>query len=845
MRNGLQWWRRITNDGAVKPELSQHVHHSNDGKYDYRRHPHCDGDSNRLLGVTRAAGRAVTECRDGNYLRDAYGYGHATGLHGHGFEQRGLYDGDGQYHGQPGCPSALSYAQASITAIVGIAITTDTPAVTGTVSSFSVSPALPAGLSIDSTTGAISGTPTAVSAKAAYTVTAANAGGNTSVQVNITVVKGPTSLLDLGHVGTVTNLRFDGTNVISSDSNGRWILWDYVTGNQITSGNGAAAKNSLGYANTYAVDVAGQIAAVYDGTNINLYSSSAGSLIGTVPGGSWWKLAADGSYIAVGSTTALTVYSATAAQEFTRAGDYSKAVVFAAPGQVQVAMGAAGQNVIENLAVPSGSSTISAPFSGVFSSWFLDGQRFLTTLLTTVWTYSADGVQQASVTLPAGTYTGQGNWIWTVSPGSTDPSQPGTLQIYAIGSSTPAQTFTTANALPGSTIPSGLEIAYRSGVMQMTVVDLSGATPAKTDYPGMPIVPLGAFAATSASDWLVSSEVAENANAETGGGTILDGASLSGTPRFLDYGAALSIASGGNTVAIATESGRILIYDASGPTKIGEIPLLASKLALSADGSILAAAETGVFHLDQLDRTVRFYSLPSMSLIGSIDSTANCNSTPYIGDFTLSGSGTEIGLLLESTDCNHLTIAAEVSHIDGSNNLALATPQDVSAGPFFAPLLSPDGTLGALFFTEGTGLFSTTYKNGLVVSTLQLASPEGWIDNNDLLTATYSFSDPHSDIASFSGSTIYNASGSVVSTFTTKQLPEMDQFLTYAPPQFFGPGSVYNPATNAIYSLTTGSLTFQAPEIPVTSLGFGGAVAGSDIIYESIPNHALMIEPFQ
>jgi len=84
-------------------------------------------------------------------------------------------------------PSNLSYPQASIAATVGNAITTDTPTVTGTVTSWSINPALPSGLSLSSTTGAISGIPGAISAQTTYTVTAANAGGSTTATVQITV----------------------------------------------------------------------------------------------------------------------------------------------------------------------------------------------------------------------------------------------------------------------------------------------------------------------------------------------------------------------------------------------------------------------------------------------------------------------------------------------------------------------------------------------------------------------------------------------------------------------------------------------------------------------------------
>jgi len=89
---------------------------------------------------------------------------------------------------QPGPPSALSYASPQVYP-VGTAITPLNPTVTGSVDSYSVSPALPAGLSLDTVTGRISGTPTAASGSAGYTVTAQNSNGSTTFALSITVVK--------------------------------------------------------------------------------------------------------------------------------------------------------------------------------------------------------------------------------------------------------------------------------------------------------------------------------------------------------------------------------------------------------------------------------------------------------------------------------------------------------------------------------------------------------------------------------------------------------------------------------------------------------------------------------
>ncbi|MGB9337427.1 MAG: putative Ig domain-containing protein [Candidatus Acidiferrales bacterium] len=91
--------------------------------------------------------------------------------------------------GSTPAPSALSYTTGTAVYTVGIAIPADNPTSSGgAVSSYSVSPALPAGLSLSASTGVIGGTPTAVTATASYTVTASNSGGSTTASLSITVV---------------------------------------------------------------------------------------------------------------------------------------------------------------------------------------------------------------------------------------------------------------------------------------------------------------------------------------------------------------------------------------------------------------------------------------------------------------------------------------------------------------------------------------------------------------------------------------------------------------------------------------------------------------------------------
>jgi subtilisin-like proprotein convertase family protein len=85
-------------------------------------------------------------------------------------------------------PSALSYSSNPATYTKDTAITANTPTSSGgAVTSYSVLPALPAGLTLNTSSGIISGTPTTPTAAANYTITATNTGGSTTASVSIAV----------------------------------------------------------------------------------------------------------------------------------------------------------------------------------------------------------------------------------------------------------------------------------------------------------------------------------------------------------------------------------------------------------------------------------------------------------------------------------------------------------------------------------------------------------------------------------------------------------------------------------------------------------------------------------
>jgi WD40 repeat protein len=90
---------------------------------------------------------------------------------------------------QPPPPPSLSVtypAQSAFT--IGTGISAVTPTTVGNPTSFSVAPALPAGLSLSTTDGVISGVPSALRTTANYVVTASNASGSTTATIALTVI---------------------------------------------------------------------------------------------------------------------------------------------------------------------------------------------------------------------------------------------------------------------------------------------------------------------------------------------------------------------------------------------------------------------------------------------------------------------------------------------------------------------------------------------------------------------------------------------------------------------------------------------------------------------------------
>ncbi len=147
-------------------------------------------------------------------------------------------------------PSGLSYTNNPAIYTKGVTITNNSPSSTGgAVVSYSITPSLPAGLSLDTASGVISGTPTAVSAATDYTVTATNSGGSVTATLRIAVNDQKHLVLLLEGTTGVSQMRvtFNGTGswVMKSDSDTSFSFGSSQVANSSNASLGGSSKEAL------------------------------------------------------------------------------------------------------------------------------------------------------------------------------------------------------------------------------------------------------------------------------------------------------------------------------------------------------------------------------------------------------------------------------------------------------------------------------------------------------------------------------------------------------------------------------------------------------------------------
>lgn len=675
-----------------------------------------------------------------------------------------------------------STAQFTFTTHTAVSLTPNNTG--GAADSWTVAPPLPAGLMFNAASGTITGTPTSAFAPGNFTVTAANAGGAShatlTLGANAALLNlGNSCFIDLSGAFQQGAIAITSTNLLTLDCGENaqhWVLWNYASGAIVAQGDSCpldtCAGRFLGGLGPN-VQLAGQIAvvpytsAVKPGpVGFEIVSAGDGSTLATVApadnGIGWYSIASDGSYVcgALADGGNLTVWAPDGSVVLTHSGDYRSAHAYCAAGQILVASGPKGASVIESVAVPSGDSTVSPGFAGTFHSWFRDGSAFFTNVGTTVWVYSPAAVQQDMRALTSVVrLAGWNGWFWT--------NDTAILNIYKVGASaTPAASYTTGAV---GVIPSGSTIAILGSPLR--VIDLSGAAPTETDH-NPPVSDV--YAAVSASQWV------------TGGGSngVVYGVSPALAPRYFGYGHALGIAGSGSRFAIGTSIGTVLVYNASDLSLETTLTLTGDQLAMSADGTVLAA-------LTAQPNSVSTLTLPAGTVINTWTNLGT-------GNITLSNSGALLGQTL-SSGCQ----------VTSSSSTTVLWSDSSCQGPV---RLSLDDTLIAVSDGANTSVFLND-----VLSTAISGVAVGWLQNNDLY------------VNGAGGGAIFDSQGIKQNS---PNLPILN-----GPLQVLGSTAIFDASSNSIYSLSTGAQTWSAPRGALR-----GAVSGSQVVYTL--DNQVVTQPF-
>jgi hypothetical protein len=521
--------------------------------------------------------------------------------------------------------------------------------------------------------------------------------------------------MDLGHANEIVAVSRTSDRILSFDVTGHWVLWNVLDRSPIVRGSSrtefpydharpALAGTTLASLATVKDALpALEIRSAVDGT---LLSRPSLQLDETTPFG----LAADGSYVWVARENDFTVLSPEGDILAQLIGDYADVRVLAKPGEVRLGNGPAA-NVIETVAIPSGTVTTSAPFLGSFHAWFVDGGRFLTTISTTVRVYSSQTIELDAITvlprIELHVLTGQYDYFWTYRDIYD-------LAIYSVfAPDTPVATFPAKNPAPlGAEELSVILTDWRDPApraAQLVRIDFTSPSiePEPWDVPAADV-----FATDGAGHFAFG-----------GDGTVYDG---DAPDRPLSCGYTGLEAAEDGTLVVGTGIGQLKFRLKDGTREyLGLLPFKSEHVELSTNGGILAAKTVPSEY--ENDRSLRVFSLPGGEELKVWPYSWNDRDSGFLfEDFSMSADGTRFAHTLLHASTYSQTV------------LDLADNVYMTISPSRDNLqLSADGLRGASNAGRvygGGELYTVTYlyEGGFLADSVR-GTPLGWLDGERIL----------------------------------------------------------------------------------------------------------------
>lgn len=566
----------------------------------------------------------------------------------------------------------------------------------------------------------------------------------------------------------------------------RWIAWNVLSGTRIAAGAGTALQ------------VAGALFSVAPAgaSGAEVRSTSTGAVVFATSARP--RLEPTGAYAWIADATNLQVLSPTGATLFTHAGDYSSARVAAAPAELRIARSPAGAGVIETIAVPSGTSTTSAPFSGTFYDWFSDGDHFFTDAPGLKRIYTAAGVLADTIAPPSDAQVfGSRGWYWTYHQYTSPPD----VAFYAIGGGGVAKTTATLASPKMFSAPGAVGFLTHDGAGHASIemFDLGATAVIHTSTPPpLSIAGDARLAVDTAALWVVSND----SGAVRARGVVSD--PTRSVPLSCGTVRGLAGAETGR-VALTTSVGTTLVYDvAAGAKLVAALDVSADHVAITSDGAKLA---TRGYH----DEAIRLIDVATGKEIHTWPAAY-----PVFADFALARGGSAIGRIVSSGT----TYSRQITDATGATVLFNDAP---AAVPWFlAPMPSPNGSMfavpvGSSPGTAATRLYSAAGLvngvNGLVV---------GWVGDGHLLVNEYTQSPgpPYSE--TFKQTMVYDAAGNSLGALAIG-IRDPLRFAPATSTSFYYDGDVYDVARHLLFD--------GKPHL--THVGDFGAIAGNWFPYYS------------
>ena len=266
---------------------------------------------------------------------------------------------------------SITYATSSASLTVGTAMASISPTNTGgAVSSYAVSPSVPAGVNFSTSTGIFSGTPTVTSASTVYTVTATNATGNSTATVTLAIAAAAATAPGAPTIGTATATGSTTATVTytAPASNGGATITTYtatsspgsITGSvsQLTSGTISMTGLTAGTAYTFTVVATNSVGNSSPSAASNSITTTSGTTTGLVPTFSSVTTASTGFTVTVTNYNASYTWAVTVTSPAT--------VIISSAGLITVA-GLTGQGTQATVTVTTtrtGYTTQSASVTG-------------------------------------------------------------------------------------------------------------------------------------------------------------------------------------------------------------------------------------------------------------------------------------------------------------------------------------------------------------------------------------------------------------------------------------------------------------------------------------------------